>query len=160
MGFVRQPWDPYFHAKSKSFQPQRLRGQHENTAVQKYLELGFYELLFKTTWQSVQNSGPRKALNLLSFLRYVGHLSKTRSMRKNLIAAVLIAFVLTACGLARASEMPNVLFIAIDDLNHWVGHLGRNPQTRTPNIDRFASSGVAFTQPIARRRRATRRGLR
>ncbi len=41
---------------------------------------------------------------------------------------------------------PNVLFIAIDDLNHWVGHLGRNPQTKTPNIDRLASSGVAFTK--------------
>src|SRR6476659_6422660 len=47
---------------------------------------------------------------------------------------------------ARAAEKPNVLFIAIDDLNHWVGHLGRNPQTRTPNIDRFAKSGVPFTR--------------
>ncbi|HEX5443548.1 MAG TPA: sulfatase-like hydrolase/transferase, partial [Pirellulales bacterium] len=41
---------------------------------------------------------------------------------------------------------PNVLFIAIDDLNHWVGHLKRNPQTRTPNIDRLAARGVAFTR--------------
>lgn len=41
---------------------------------------------------------------------------------------------------------PNVLFIAIDDLNHWVGHLGRNPQTRTPNIDRLAKMGVTFTR--------------
>jgi arylsulfatase A-like enzyme len=39
-----------------------------------------------------------------------------------------------------------VLFIAIDDLNHWVGHLGRNPQTRTPNIDRLAREGVAFSK--------------
>jgi arylsulfatase A-like enzyme len=46
----------------------------------------------------------------------------------------------------QAAEKPNVLFIAIDDLNHWVGFLGRNPQTRTPNIDRFAKSGVAFTE--------------
>ena len=36
---------------------------------------------------------------------------------------------------------PNVLFIAVDDLNHWVGHLGRNPQTKTPNIDRLAQRG-------------------
>lgn len=34
-----------------------------------------------------------------------------------------------------AAEKPNVLFIAIDDLNHWVGHLGRHPQTKTPNSD-------------------------
>jgi arylsulfatase A-like enzyme len=41
---------------------------------------------------------------------------------------------------------PNVLFIAIDDLNHWVRHLGRNDQAITPNIDRLASTGVTFTR--------------
>lgn len=40
---------------------------------------------------------------------------------------------------------PNVLFIAVDDLNHWVGYLGRNPQVKTPNIDRLAKRGVSFT---------------
>lgn len=45
-----------------------------------------------------------------------------------------------------AAERPNVVMIAIDDLNHWVTHLGRNPQTRTPNIDRLAKSGVTFTR--------------
>ncbi len=47
---------------------------------------------------------------------------------------------------AQKPSQPNVLFIAIDDLNHWVGHLGRNPQTKTPNIDRLAKSGVTFTK--------------
>ena len=32
----------------------------------------------------------------------------------------------------------NVLFVAIDDLNDWVGCLGGNSQVKTPNIDRFA----------------------
>jgi len=41
---------------------------------------------------------------------------------------------------------PNVLFIAVDDLNHWVGHLGRNAQVKTPNIDRLARKGVTFTR--------------
>ncbi len=45
----------------------------------------------------------------------------------------------------RAKQL-NVLFIAVDDLNHWVGHLGRNPQTKTPNIDRLAKMGVTFTR--------------
>ncbi len=40
---------------------------------------------------------------------------------------------------------PNVLFIAIDDLNDWVGCLKTNSQARTPNIDRLASRGVLFT---------------
>lgn len=45
---------------------------------------------------------------------------------------------------AESKRPPNVLFIAVDDLNHWVGHLGRNKQTKTPNIDRLASRGVSF----------------
>lgn len=50
-------------------------------------------------------------------------------------------------GITHAADAakPNVLFIAIDDLNHWVGHFGRNTQTKTPNIDRLASMGVSFT---------------
>jgi arylsulfatase A-like enzyme len=36
------------------------------------------------------------------------------------------------------SQRYNVLFIAIDDLNDWVGCLGGNPQAITPNFDRFA----------------------
>ncbi len=44
----------------------------------------------------------------------------------------------------RAAEKTNVLFIAVDDLNHWVGHLKRNEQTITPNLDRLASWGVSF----------------
>ena len=51
---------------------------------------------------------------------------------------------LTTLG-AAAAEKPNVLFIAVDDLNHWVGHLGRNPQTKTPQIDALAARGVRFT---------------
>ena len=39
-----------------------------------------------------------------------------------------------------------ILFIAIDDLNRWVGYLGRNPQTKTPNIDRLAQRGFWFTR--------------
>jgi arylsulfatase A-like enzyme len=45
---------------------------------------------------------------------------------------------------ADAADQPNVLFIAVDDLNHWVGHLGRNSQAKTPNIDRLAKMGVSF----------------
>ena len=40
---------------------------------------------------------------------------------------------------------PNVLFIAVDDLNHWVHYLHRNDQVRTPNLDRLAKRGVRFT---------------
>jgi arylsulfatase A-like enzyme len=61
-----------------------------------------------------------------------------------LLAAVL-ALALSEANAASAAK-PNVLFIALDDLNAWVGHLGRHPQARTPNIDRLASQGVTFTK--------------
>lgn len=40
---------------------------------------------------------------------------------------------------------PNILFIAVDDLNDWIGCLKGHPQTLTPNIDRLAASGTLFT---------------
>jgi arylsulfatase A-like enzyme len=42
-------------------------------------------------------------------------------------------------------DNPNVLFIAVDDLNDWVGCLGGHSQTHTPNIDRLAGRGMLFT---------------
>src|SRR5688500_19128112 len=61
------------------------------------------------------------------------------------IASVLL-FLFLPPGHAQTNSKPNVLFIAVDDLNHWVGHLGRNKQTKTPNIDRLAKMGVTFTR--------------
>jgi arylsulfatase A-like enzyme len=40
---------------------------------------------------------------------------------------------------------PNVLFIAVDDLNDWVGCLQGHPQAKTPCIDRLAARGTLFT---------------
>ena len=61
------------------------------------------------------------------------------------------AVILLPAAVLRAADTPspakpNVLFIAIDDLNHWVGYLGRNKQTITPNIDKLAARGVRFTR--------------
>ncbi len=44
-----------------------------------------------------------------------------------------------------AAERPNILFIAVDDLNDWIGCLGGHPQAHTPNIDRLAARGTLFT---------------
>ena len=46
---------------------------------------------------------------------------------------------------AVTKQKPNVLFIAMDDLNDWIGCLKGHPQTITPNLDRLAASGVLFT---------------
>lgn len=43
-----------------------------------------------------------------------------------------------------ANQPPNVLLIAVDDLNDWVGCLGGNPDAQTPNMDDFAKHSVLF----------------
>ena len=48
--------------------------------------------------------------------------------------------------LPAAEGPPNVLFLAVDDLNDWVGCLGGHPQAKTPHIDRLAGKGVLFEQ--------------
>jgi len=39
---------------------------------------------------------------------------------------------------------PNFLFIVADDLNAWIGALGRHPDVKTPHIDRLARRGALF----------------
>jgi arylsulfatase A-like enzyme len=59
-------------------------------------------------------------------------------------ASILTQILLSvlATGLVHAAPAkPNVLFIAIDDLNDWVGCFGGNPQVKTPNLDKFAAEG-------------------
>jgi choline-sulfatase len=43
-----------------------------------------------------------------------------------------------------SGRRPNVLFVISDDLNDWIGCLGGNPDSITPNIDRLAQRGVLF----------------
>jgi len=43
-----------------------------------------------------------------------------------------------------AGTRPNVLFIAVDDLNHWIEPLGGHPQAHTPNLTRLAGRSVNF----------------
>lgn len=55
---------------------------------------------------------------------------------------------LACCGFSAsyaAEQRPNVLFLAVDDMNDWIGCLGSTPRGLTPNIDRLASRGVCFT---------------
>ncbi len=59
-------------------------------------------------------------------------------IKKTYIASLLCI----AIGVSvSAADRLNVLFIAIDDLNDWVGVFGGNPQVKTPNLDRFNEQG-------------------
>ena len=60
------------------------------------------------------------------------------------ILSLILGASLSFAG-AEEVKPPNVLLIAVDDLNDWVGCLGGHPDTRTPNIDRLAKRGVLFS---------------
>ena len=40
---------------------------------------------------------------------------------------------------------PNVIFIAVDDLNNWISPIENFSNAKTPNFDRLADMGVTFT---------------
>ena len=61
-----------------------------------------------------------------------------------MLARLALAAALVLAATAQAQARPNVLFIAVDDLNDWVGCLAGHPQAKTPNIDRLATEGVLF----------------
>ncbi|WP_343330721.1 sulfatase [Polaribacter staleyi] len=62
---------------------------------------------------------------------------------KNVCIIALLLFTFSTFSQNKKSK-PNVLFIMVDDLNDWVGAFGRNPQTKTPNIDALASKSTIF----------------
>ena len=70
-------------------------------------------------------------------------------MRVNLKSLVLLtALCLASLPTAMVSAdnaKPNVLFLAVDDMNDFVGCLDSRPNAITPNIDRLAARGVCFT---------------
>ena len=67
-----------------------------------------------------------------------------RSFIKN--SAVVTTSVLTGLMCQKNKEKPNVLFIAIDDLNDWIKPLHPGSPVLTPNLDRLFKRGVLFTR--------------
>ena len=63
----------------------------------------------------------------------------------NLLRCVLGIWLLLGLAQTCRAEAPNVLFLAVDDMNDWLGCLKTTPCAITPNIDRLAARGVNFT---------------
>ena len=72
--------------------------------------------------------------------RPVSRTGRNNPTRREWLGGALAAYV----GAQTIGPRPNVLFLAVDDLNDWVGALGGHPQTVTPNMDRLAGRGVTF----------------
>jgi arylsulfatase A-like enzyme len=65
-------------------------------------------------------------------------------MKRFFVFALILASLVIGHSTFAASPRPNVLFIAIDDQNDWIGHLGGHPLAKTPNLDRLAARGTTF----------------
>ena len=62
-----------------------------------------------------------------------------------LFLTAVAAFAPRAGAAETPPARPNVLFIAVDDLNDWINCLGGRKNVHTPNLDRLAQRGVLFT---------------
>lgn len=66
-----------------------------------------------------------------------------------MISRILLTFALAASSLFAADPPPNIVYIMSDELAYFeLGHMG-NPYIKTPNIDKFASEGIRFTNALA-----------
>lgn len=61
----------------------------------------------------------------------------------NKLLFILLMIFSTATAVEK--KRPNVLFIAIDDQNDWIGCMDGHPLVKTPNIDQLAGRGTLFT---------------
>ena len=66
-------------------------------------------------------------------------------MTRTLLLLVVTLFAPSVCSVRAApATPPNVLMIAIDDLNDWIGCLKGRPAAITPHIDGLAARGTLF----------------
>jgi arylsulfatase A-like enzyme len=74
---------------------------------------------------------------------------------KQRVALMLLALLISAAHALLAQttlarkQKPNVLFIAVDDLNDWISLLDKDAPIKTPNLERLARRGVTFTRAYA-----------
>jgi len=67
-------------------------------------------------------------------------------VKHSFILLIVLLSALVVPSEAASAPRPNVLFIAVDDMNDWVGCLGGYAgKVHTPHIDRLAARGTLFT---------------
>ena len=66
-------------------------------------------------------------------------------MIRTVLIFLLLMNVCSCTSIQTNVDRQNVLMIAIDDLNDWLGCMDGHPDAYSPNIDQLASEGILFT---------------
>lgn len=72
-------------------------------------------------------------------------------MKKNCLVLLIAVSLILSCSKEKKSAVledqskPNILFIAVDDLNNWISPIDGFSNAKTPNFDRLADQGVTFS---------------
>ncbi|SFC52015.1 Sulfatase [Parapedobacter composti] len=74
----------------------------------------------------------------------MAHHTRMAKIQRCLFGAVFIVLTVMGCS-DRQSGKPNVLFIAVDDLNDWITLFNADNPIRTPHLERLAAKGAFFT---------------
>ncbi len=70
-------------------------------------------------------------------------------MRRRMLFLIPLMFSLSLSQNLAAGEKPNVIYLMLDEWGYFEsGHMG-HPELLTPNVDRFASEGMRFTNAYA-----------
>jgi len=72
-------------------------------------------------------------------------MNRREFIRLAAVGTASMSLPVSAFSAESVESKPNVLFIAVDDLNDWIGCLGGHPDAKTPNLDRLAKRGMLFT---------------
>ena len=70
-------------------------------------------------------------------------------MKKILALTLMIVALCGVTNLWAAQERPDILFIAIDDMNDWTTVFDKNNPIQTPNPERLAARGRFSRTPTA-----------
>ena len=67
-------------------------------------------------------------------------------LKKVFVGATALSYSAVYASVKPKTSRPNVLFIAIDDMNDWTTLFDKNNPIKTPNLERLAKRGVFFTK--------------
>jgi iduronate 2-sulfatase len=86
--------------------------------------------------------------NVRCALSLPNHSLRSQSISLTRLAASVVALMISVVGSMaadRATQKPNILFIAVDDLRPELGCYGKD-YIKSPNIDRLAAHGIVFNR--------------